>query len=262
MVSTRALRWSSRLLSAVSRPATPYTTGSISILHTDPRNSDSQLVLADFGIASFQDEELYTAVETRAYDRLANFQYAAPEQRTRGAQVDLRADIFAIGLILNEMFTGQTPQGTGYKTISSILSDFAYLDDIVANMIRQTSADRPSSISDIKMMLKIRGAKYVSEQRLSKLTSVVIPASEIDDPLITTPLKIIDFDWANGELTLIFNQPVNDKWILVLKNMGGHTSLMGKGPEMFRFKGDHAFIQSLDSSSKCNFEGRKRGKLR
>src|ERR1700724_951360 len=64
------------------------------------------LAIADFGVARFAQEELYTLVETRPHARLANFLYAAPEQRTRGAPTDHRADIYALGLMLNEMFTG------------------------------------------------------------------------------------------------------------------------------------------------------------
>jgi serine/threonine protein kinase len=94
------------------------------IVHRDlkPENilvdhENTELVIADFGIAHFYEEELFTSVETRPNTRLANFRYAAPEQRTPGQKVDQRADIFAIGLILNEMFTVAVPQGTGYKTI-------------------------------------------------------------------------------------------------------------------------------------------------
>jgi serine/threonine protein kinase len=212
------------------------------------RNSDTQLTIADFGIARFLEEELYTAVETKAHDRLANFQYAAPEQRTRGTTIDHRADIFAIGLILNEIFTGQIPQGTGYRTISSVSPDFSYLDDIVAKMIRQIPSDRPNSISDVKQILKNRGADYVSEQKLSQLKSIVIPASEIDDPLVVTLLKITGFDWSNGLLTLILSQPVNQKWRSALLNMGSYTSVQGGGPERFEFKGNHALIRSEERS--------------
>jgi len=51
-------------------------------------NGGKNLVVADFGIARFEEEELYTAVETKDGSRLANFQYAAPEQRTRGKNID------------------------------------------------------------------------------------------------------------------------------------------------------------------------------
>ncbi|MGC1379098.1 MAG: protein kinase [Anaerolineales bacterium] len=57
------------------------------------RSSENRLVVADFGIARFQEEELYTVVETKDNTRLANFQYAAPEQRGRDALVDERSDM-------------------------------------------------------------------------------------------------------------------------------------------------------------------------
>ena len=56
-------------------------------------NEKSSLVIADFGIAHFSEEDLYTKVETTKSTRLANFQYAAPEQKNRGIDADQRADI-------------------------------------------------------------------------------------------------------------------------------------------------------------------------
>lgn len=221
------------------------------IVHRDlkPENilsttSDTRLVLADFGIARFIADELYTAVETKAQDRLANFQYAAPEQRMRGKQVDNRADIYAVGLILNEMFTHEIPQGTRYKTISSISPGYAYLDEIVDKMICQNPEERLNSIHDVKQTLKIRGADYVSEQQLSRLKSIVIPASEIDDPLVVNPIKLEDFEWEDGLLTLILSQPVNQKWRNALLNMGSFTSVMGRGPDAFTFEGNRAKVRA------------------
>ncbi len=52
-----------------------------------------------------------------------------------GTCIDLivarRADIYALGLILNEMFTSEIPQGTSYMTIASVAPEFAYLDRVV-----------------------------------------------------------------------------------------------------------------------------------
>ena len=67
--------------------------------------TNDRVVLCDFGIAHFTDEQRYTSTETQPGTRLANFQYSAPEQRNPGANVDHRADIYALGLILNEFFT-------------------------------------------------------------------------------------------------------------------------------------------------------------
>lgn len=116
----------------------------------------SSIVIADFGIAHFSEEELYTAVMTQQAERLANFQYAAPEQRVRGRQVDNRADIYALGLILVEMFTGEIPLGTEFTKISGIAAAFGYLDDIVDRMIRQSPNHRPGTINEIRLELAIR----------------------------------------------------------------------------------------------------------
>ena len=120
-------------------------------LLVDPESQT--LVVSDFGIAHFQEESLLTAVETRAEERLANFLYAAPEQRLRGRPVDQRADIFALGLILNELFTGSVPHGTGYQSIASRASHFGHLDALVEAMIRQSPDDRPQTIADVRSEL-------------------------------------------------------------------------------------------------------------
>lgn len=78
-------------------------------------NPDTQrVVISDFGIAHFEEDWLYTLVETKAQTRLANFQYAAPEQREKGNKVDHRADIYSLGMILNEIFTGELALGMDF----------------------------------------------------------------------------------------------------------------------------------------------------
>lgn len=192
------------------------------------------LLVADFGIAHFEEEELYTGVETAPSTRLANFQYAAPEQRARGLQVDHRADIYALGLILNEMFTNEVPQGTDYKTIQSVAPEFSYLDDLVSAMLRQSPSARPQSIEVIKRELIGRKQEFVTRQRISELKATVVPVTDLDDPLIADPPRLVDFDWDQGTLTLFFQRPVNPKWIQALNNMGGYRSVMGKGRQRSR----------------------------
>jgi serine/threonine protein kinase len=211
------------------------------ILH-DPKSD--MLLIADFGIAHFDEDELYTWVETKPHERLANFQYAAPEQRTRGMEVDHRADIFAIGLILNEMFTGEVPHGTGFKTIESVASDYSYLDALVVEMIQQSPRERYASIEIIKQQLKARGLEFIESQKLDKLKQKAIPVSDIDDPLITDPPRIIEADWNNGMLRLIFSCPLNQKWHYALCNMGSYSAPWGKGPERFKIVGNIAMIDA------------------
>src|SRR5205085_6870766 len=161
------------------------------VVHRDlkPENvlydeTQDRLLVADFGIAHFEIEDLYTAAETSPNDKLANFQYAAPEQRRRGSQVGYPADIYALGLILNEMFTGLVPYGTGYETISDVAPDYGYLDDMVAEMLHQSVERRTNSIAEIKRQLIGRGDEFARFQRLNELKQTVVPVTDIDDPLI------------------------------------------------------------------------------
>ncbi len=207
----------------------------------------SRLVVADFGIAQFQEEALYTSVETSPNARLANFQYAAPEQRGRGLTVDQRADIYALGLMLNEMYTGEVPWGTGYKVIASVVPEYVYLDDLVSTMLRQSPQERPNSIEAVKQLLIGHRQEFIVRQRLSELKQTVIPVSELDDPLILDPPRLVNFDYDHGKLTLFFQQPVNEKWIWALNNMGSYSSLSGKRPERFQISGNQAYIDAEES---------------
>jgi serine/threonine protein kinase len=153
------------------------------VIHRDvkPENllvdKNGRIVVSDFGVAHFEEEDLATAVETGSAERLANFRYSAPEQRTPGAPVDERADIFAMGLILHEMFTGEIPHGTGYRRIGSHAPDFAYLDPIVEKMIRQSPSERPPWIAQVKDELIMRGAEFITHQKLDAARKVVVPSA-------------------------------------------------------------------------------------
>lgn len=222
-------------------------------VHRDlkPENvlSDSQgssPVVADFGIASFTEDLLVTSAETAPTQRLANFQYAAPEQRTAGRQITSAADIYALGLMLNEMFTGSVPHGTEFRTIGQVSSDFGYLDQIVAQMLRQNPSERPASIAIVKDLLQRHQAEQVSLQKLSQITREVVKVGEIDDPLALEPPQIVGVNWSNGSLTIKLDRPVNEAWIHALRNMGNYSSVMNRGPETFQFRGTEARVASND----------------
>ena len=208
----------------------------------DP-NSD-RLVIADFGIAHFSEGILQTAVETGTQERLANFLYSAPEQRMKGKDVDNRADIYALGVILNEMFTGEVLQGTSYKKISGIATDYSYLDELVDIMVKQSPDERPNAINDIKKELIARKNDFVTEQKLKQLSKKVVPVTEVDDPLINDPIRLINLDFTpDMKFILTLSQPVNDAWVQVFRAMHIRTRPAGMGPNDFRFHNKQADIR-------------------
>ncbi|MEU0545050.1 protein kinase [Nocardia sp. NPDC005978] len=84
------------------------------VLHRDvkPANillawgPEQRVFLADFGIAKALDQ---TSQLTRTGEMYASFQYAAPEQFELRADMDHRADVYALGCTLFHMLTGGLP---------------------------------------------------------------------------------------------------------------------------------------------------------
>lgn len=204
------------------------------VLHSQ---TDKLLVVADFGIAHFEEEELLTAVETKNQERLANFQYSAPEQKARGNPVDSKADVFALSLILNEMFTGAVPEGSGFRKIGEVAPDLVYLDDLVDEMRRQDPAQRPS-ISEVKRQMIARGNEFLSLQKLNALKSEVIPESEVDDPLLKYPINLVTVDYQSGDLIFNLSATPPPNWIREFHSPSGQINFYQSAhPALFSFNG-------------------------
>jgi serine/threonine protein kinase len=188
------------------------------VVHRDlkPENilwnsSDESLVISDFGIARFLEEDLYTAVETQQAERLASFVYAAPEQRARGAQVSSATDVYALGLILNEMFTGEVLQGTGFRRIGSIDESFAFLDEIVDEMVRQNPRERPRSAKAVRLVIEARAKIISSEVLIAALTHHQTNRAGAKSEEVGPKLR--GFDYRDEHLILELDRSVSPAWV-------------------------------------------------
>jgi len=200
-------------------------------------------IICDFGIAHFAEEDLLTIIETKKGDRMANFQYAAPEQRVKGGRVSAQTDIYAAALILNEMFTGEIPQAADYKTIASVAPDYKYLDAVFGLLYKQSASDRLYPEENILTEIKIRAEQHKREQEKRKLQNI------IDDSVCPKPFDatVISKEYRDGRLVFTFNQELPYEWFAILSrgNLGSYTALMGHGPEDLERDGKYAISMPL-----------------
>lgn len=206
---------------------------------------NDRILLADFGAAHFSEQFLLEPVATRKGDRLANFAYPSPEQRSVSSAVDHRSDIFSLGLIFNEMITGTPPHGTSHPRIADVDRNFDFLDTLVHKMLSSSPADRPQSIDEIKQQISIQSELSLSRQRISKLSNTVIQETEIDDAIYNDPIRALKFDYTlhnGGALDVQLNRPVSQVWKNVFFKSGASvwsSSVHWGGAD---FHGDHAYI--------------------
>jgi len=196
------------------------------------RKSSNESVIADFGIAHFASEDLIAAVETKRSDRLANFKYAAPEQKSHDQVIDGRADVYACGLILNEMFTKQVAQGGRFIKIADVNTEYGYLDTVFDSLFCQNPNDRLYPIEKIIIELKVLSEKQQNENELQELLnrkiSEINPNEDIPVPIVT------DIDYSNNILKFELSYKVSNKWTQLLREGNySHSSVMRYDPNSF-----------------------------
>ena len=82
--------------------------------------------------------------------------YMAPEQLERPQEVDHRADIFSLGVVLYEMLTGQVPAGVIEPPSRKVAVDVR-LDEVVLRTLQREPERRYQSASDLEAGVKGAG---------------------------------------------------------------------------------------------------------
>lgn len=152
------------------------------IVHRDikPENilvdSEKQrLVLADFGIAHFKGSLL-----TQKDELLANRNYQAPEQMVKNSANDIGkpADIFALGLIITEVFTKQNSRGARHRLVGDVYPFLSNLDLLVERMMLQDESKRIKiqAVRDALLLIR-REVDYRIEDIVEDLRHTAAPVS-------------------------------------------------------------------------------------
>lgn len=202
-----------------------------STIHRDikPENilfaaNSNEPIICDFGIAHFAEEDLLTAIETKPEDRMANFYYAAPEQYMRGIVTTPQTDIYSAGLILNEMFTKEIPQASGYKKIADVNMDYGYLDNVFEQLYRQDPADRLYPEERILSELKLLAEKHEREKEMIELQASITELIEPEE----FNTRIVRKEYRDGNLVFVFDRKLPDEWCHIITHGSySHGYLLG-----------------------------------
>ena len=108
---------------------------------------EGSVKLTDFGLAQSVGGEAEGSEEE---DSFGTPEYAAPELFVDGAQIDHRADIFAVGVLLYELLTGTQP-GENYCPPSEVVDDLnERFDAIVAKAMQHDPENRYQSCAELE----------------------------------------------------------------------------------------------------------------
>jgi len=124
------------------------------VVHRDikPENvlvdARGRVKVADFGLAKLVDQAAEAAL-TRSDQVMGTPHYMAPEQLERPLEVDHRADLFALGVVLYEMLTGSLPRGK-FEPPSRRVHVDVRLDQIVLKALEHEPTRRYQQALEIK----------------------------------------------------------------------------------------------------------------
>jgi serine/threonine protein kinase len=124
------------------------------VIHRDikPANilidKSGNALMVDFGIAQIIDKDEMEKTQPDAI--MGTLHYMSPEQKMGSADIDHTTDIYAVGVILYEMLTGQKPLGR-FKNPCELNSDVPpELDSIVMRCLENNKKDRFQSAVALK----------------------------------------------------------------------------------------------------------------
>ncbi|HRC59266.1 MAG TPA: serine/threonine-protein kinase, partial [Kofleriaceae bacterium] len=164
-----------------------------------------QVKLLDFGIAKLVGEDSPKEKLTQTGSVIGTPHYMSPEQINGARNIDHRTDIYAMGIILYEMFTGATPFGgdtlqaimTGHlfkeaprlADIPPMLGVPAPVAEIVDRMLAKDPAARYENVTqvltdlhDINRHQRPSNASSLHHTRPLRQTAVLLPAGAAPAP--------------------------------------------------------------------------------
>jgi serine/threonine protein kinase len=187
------------------------------IVHRDvkPDNlvirSDGMVKILDFGVA-----KLDAAVTMTSATVVGTLGYMAPEQLS-GDCIDRRADVWALGVVLYEMLSGERPF-TGRGILAQILAD-------APAPLRTRCTDVSPALEE----LVLRALRKAPEDRFQSMDRLVAALEALRDPAPTGQMPRTHLRWSGRARRSGWSKPTS--WVVALASiLVGLVALLGQGP--------------------------------
>lgn len=124
------------------------------VIHRDikPENimidKKGRVKIADFGLARIVRGDIRIDPVTRTQEVMGTLDYMAPEQRMKSKDVDLRVDIYSLGVVFYEMLTGELPIGK-FEVPSRKVQIDVRIDDVVMKTLEREPSKRYQRVSEV-----------------------------------------------------------------------------------------------------------------
>lgn len=160
------------------------------VIHRDikPANilidSEENVLVSDFGIAQFLNEETGGDGLTREGVVMGTPTYMSPEQQTSSKDVSPSSDIFSLGVVMYELFTGTKPLGL-FKPPSQINPDIpSDLEDVILKCLEPDPSNRTTPADEIKdRLLGLLQGAHIRDTQKKKAVQGIKKMEDVFDLL-------------------------------------------------------------------------------
>ncbi len=130
---------------------------------------EGHALITDFGIAQFYGQGRKKAEHTREGLVLGTPSYMSPEQKAGSKEVGAASDLYSLGVIMYEFFTGSKPMGY-FKRPSELVEDLPkHIDEVVLKCLASNPSDRYQSADEVRdQLFKILKGEHLGKKKKEK----------------------------------------------------------------------------------------------
>jgi eukaryotic-like serine/threonine-protein kinase len=137
--------------------------------------------VTDFGLAGLDPAVWKDQNLTGTHVAMGTMHYMAPEQKVDAKKADHRADIYAMGVVIYELFVGEVPQGTFQPMSQRRPGTDRRLDGIVSRCLKPAPEDRYQSATELLHDLEplLPAMSMISSPRMKPLDRALVSARKL-----------------------------------------------------------------------------------